>query len=214
MRVDLVSSAEFATFKAGLASNADSIWLDGAPHDIANILRAAGKRPDLRPLYVRLSGADASIEETLDALMAVAPAGFVMPVRRGVEVQRFGARLAVREAELGIEDGVTKILAVIAEPAAILDMPRIASASSRLAALAFDAAAFLAAVAGADTSAAPVALARGMSLLAAKAARLPSLLIGSDTDTATTISEGVRREGFDGAVVRHVATVGALRQKD
>jgi len=78
--------------------------------------RGAAGRPRL---FVRINGlATGFADADLDGVMAAGPDGIVLPKAvGGVDVQHLGAKLAVREAEFGLEDGGTAIIALSTETA-------------------------------------------------------------------------------------------------
>ena len=75
-----------------------------------------GKRP---ALYVRINAFDTELsDDDLNAVMAARPNGIVLPKsKHGQDVTRLDALLRVCEAENGIVDGATKIVAIITETA-------------------------------------------------------------------------------------------------
>jgi citrate lyase subunit beta / citryl-CoA lyase len=204
MRVHLLLPPDPRAFESADVLSADALWIDGDLNDVGGVLRAPRTGP---ALYVRPVGTIETIEAALDAVMPERPAGIVAPVNRGRDVQHLGAKLAVREAELDIPDQATKIIAIIAAPAAVFELPRIATASPRVIALAFDTAAFMDALGVEATNAAALTLARSMALLAAKAAGVSSILIGTHLSSAAAAFEIAQREGFDGAAIRETVSV-------
>jgi citrate lyase subunit beta / citryl-CoA lyase len=70
-------------------------------------------------IYVRVNGLRSGlIEGDLDAVMPFKPAGIVLPKAEGLkDIEHLGIKLAVREAEYGLDDGSTRILPMIAETA-------------------------------------------------------------------------------------------------
>lgn len=201
------------TPETALKHSADALWLDGDPAAAAEFVRAARRTAGAPKLYVRVSGLDSRAEAELDALMPAPPDGIVLPARNGADVQHLGVKLAVREAELGLADGTTRIIALIgATPGAIFQLASFAGASARLAALAFDGGA-LAAALGTDDDApgSPLILARNLTLLAAKAAGVPALLAESGGTDFATLSRAAKPTGFDGIITARPETVAAIR---
>ncbi len=130
-------------------------------------------------LYVRVNGLTTGlIEADLDAVMPAGPDGVVLPKTvGGADVSHLGAKLAVREAEYGLPDGATRILAIATENAAgVFALGTFAGASHRLMGIAWggeDLSADLGAEAnrrddGAYTE--PYRIARAFTLLGAAAA--------------------------------------------
>jgi citrate lyase subunit beta/citryl-CoA lyase len=173
-----------------LASDADALIVDledavaearkPAARAAAAAFVAEARRLAARPrLYVRvnpfasgLTGAD------LDAAIPAVPDGVVLPkCFGGADVQRLSANLAVREAENGLVDGSTRIIAIATESArALFGFDSYRGASRRLEGLAWGGE-DLSADLGAETNrlpdgayAAPYALARTLTLVGAVAA--------------------------------------------
>lgn len=140
---------------------------------LLRLARGAAARP---LLYVKLPPpGDSRFAAALEALRAAPPDGVLLAGAQGGDsVQQLGARLAVFEAEAGLEDGATRIVAEISTPAGVLALESFAQCSRRLAALAFDGAA-LATRLGVAADAAPVRHARAKIVLAGAAAGLPVL---------------------------------------
>jgi citrate lyase subunit beta/citryl-CoA lyase len=94
--------------------------------------RAEAQRPRL---YVRVNGLTTGLADAdLDGVMPAAPDGIVLPKTvGGADVAHLGAKLAVREAEYGLDDGATRILAIATENAAgVFALGTFAGASHRL----------------------------------------------------------------------------------
>ncbi len=204
MRVHLfVRSGPVALHNAA-ASGADVLWLEGPVE--ASALRAARQQAANLKLYVCLGGLD----DDLDVATAAAPDGIVLPASAGADVQHLGVKLAVREAELGLADGATQIIALIAAPGAIFQLGSFVGASPRLAALAFDAQAFAASLGIADFSAPPLDLARDLTLLAAKAAGVAAIFVDATANSAVTY-KAAKHDGFDAIAVRDPADIATVR---
>jgi citrate lyase subunit beta/citryl-CoA lyase len=173
-----------------LASDADALIVDledsvaEARKPAARAATAAfiaeARRLATRPrLYVRVNPfASGLTAADLDAAIPAAPDGVVLPkCLGGADVQRLGANLAVREAEHGLVDGSTRIIAIATESArALFGFASYRGASGRLEGLAWGGEG-LAANLGAETNrlpdgayAAPYALARTLTLVGAVAA--------------------------------------------
>ncbi|MEW6436472.1 MAG: aldolase/citrate lyase family protein [Pseudomonadota bacterium] len=203
MLVHLCVPSEVSRLENALARGADALWFEGNAAAAAGALRAAREHPASRPkLYVRLDGHGETIEDDLNELMPAAPDGIVLPVRNGADVEHLGVKLAVREAELGLEDGMTEIIGLVTAPAAIFQLATFATSSQRLAALGFDTQACAAALGVNDLDSSPLNLARNLTLLAAKAAGIPALLIIEETESLAAASLAAKRDGFDGIVMR------------
>lgn len=216
----LVPAGDEAKLATALESGADALCIDlrdprgadaaRARRNAGDLLRA-GQAMARRPrLFVRVGDLDAAaIDDDLDAIMPLAPDGVAPALcRNGEALQHLGAKLAVKEAECGLEDGSTGIFAIAGETAAsIFEMGSLAGSSRRLVALAWSASSLRADL-GAGVSrdragrlAAPYALARGLTLLAARAAGALAIdAPHSPTDDGglRLRCEEARRDGFDG----------------
>jgi citrate lyase subunit beta/citryl-CoA lyase len=180
-------------------------------------VRALAKRPQL---YVRVNALDSGLAEAdLDAIMAGAPDGVVLPkCREGADVQRLAAKLAVCEAEHGLADGATRILAIATESArALFGFASYRGSSARLAGLAWGAE-DLSADLGAETNrlpggayAAPYAFARTLTLVGAVAAEVAPIdaVFTNFRDSAGlgAEAEAARRDGFVAKMAIHPAQV-------
>jgi len=214
-----------------LASDADALIVDledsvaearkPAARAAAAAFVAEARRLATRPrLYVRvnpfasgLTGAD------LDAAIPAAPDGVVLPkCSGGADVQRLGANLAVREAENGLVDGSTRIIAIATESArALFGFASYRGASDRLEGLAWGGE-DLSADLGAETNrlpdgacAAPYALARTLTLVGAVAAEaLPIDAVATNfRDLGGLRAEALaaRRDGFVAKMAIHPTQV-------
>ena len=182
--------------------------------------RARAKRPQL---YVRVNGLDSGFAAAdLDAVMGNAPDGIVLPkCRNGADVQRLAAKLAVREAEHGLVDGATRILAIATESAqAMFGLASYRGASARLVGLAWGAE-DLSADLGAETNrlpggayAAPYALARTLTLIGAVAAEVAPIDAAftnfRDAEGLRAEAEAARREGFVAKLAIHPAQIAII----
>ncbi len=169
------------------------------------ILRERGRR-SLARIHALTSGL---ADSDLDAVMASAPYGIILPQAcGGRDVQHLGAKLAVREAENGLEDGSTRILASAADlPEAIFALGSLAGATRRLLGLLWDGAA-LAGALGVGEDAEVLAVARAQLVFAAAAAGAPAL---ADASAVRDFSKA-RRDGFGGALVTSRAAAEACER--
>lgn len=196
---------------AGAArSAADALILDVEETSSARMracLERARRLAPARPLLVRLGAPELPrFEGDLDAIMAGRPDALVLPeCRSGAAVQQLGAKLAVREAELGSEVGATAIVAQ-ANAAGLLALTSFAAASPRLVALAWETP-----PAGRDGGVDhPVdALAQSLVLLGARAAGVAAfdLDLASDASSVASASRHARWMGFAGRITREAARV-------
>lgn len=188
---------------------------------------AAVKAKAHRPLiFVRLNGLETElIDADLDAILPAGPDGVVLPeCQNGQAVQHLGAKLAVKEAELGFADGSTRIIAGVAATAAsIFNMGTFAHASSRLAGLVWsaeDLSPFLGAEGGGaphGSYTSPFVFARSLTLFAARAADALAIdglaLHPHDAASFRLECEAAQRDGFDGKMasdLQQVAVINAV----
>ncbi|MEO0545885.1 MAG: CoA ester lyase [Pseudomonadota bacterium] len=101
----------------------DSVALDNKPQARAvalDFLKTASTEP-LRPLlYVRINAFDTALsDDDLAAVMPGKPDGIILPKsEHGKEVTKLDSLLRVHEAENGLDDGSTRIIAIATETAA------------------------------------------------------------------------------------------------
>ena len=175
-----------------------------------------GQRGADRPrLYVRINPVATPLSEgDLDAVMTGAPDGIVLPkASGGSDVVILAARLSLREAVHGIDDGATRIIPIATESAAaIFGLGSYRNASPRLAGLtwgaedlAADTGAAATRIDGAWTE--PVQTARSLALFAAAAAEVAAI---DTVHTDFRDVEGLKREcaaavrdGFSGKLAIH-----------
>ena len=176
-------------------------------------------------LFVRVNGLTTGLtDQDLDGVMAAQPDGIVLPkTLGGIDVSHLGAKLAVREAEFGLEDGATRILAIATETArGVFALGTLAGASQRLSAIAWGGE-DLSADVGAETNRAadgsytdPYRMARSMTLFAAAAAEVDAV---DSVFTNFRNLEGLaeectqgRRDGFVAKMAIHPAQVPVINE--
>jgi citrate lyase subunit beta/citryl-CoA lyase len=214
-----------------LDSGADALILDledsvafpakpqarGAVAAFISATRARAARPRL---YVRVNPLDGGLTEAdLDAILPARPDGIMLPKSlNGADVQRLGAKLAVREAEHGLDSGATRILAIATESArALFGLASYAGASPRLEGLAWGAE-DLSADLGAETNklpdgsyCGPYRLARELTLLgavAAEVAPIDTVFVHLRDETGLSAEcLAARRDGFTAKMAIHPAQV-------
>jgi len=189
----------------------------------ADFLRDIAEEP-ARPLfYVRINALDSGLSEgDLDAVMAAGPDGIVLPkAAGGTDVSHLGAKIAVREAEFGLADGKTRILAIGTETArGVFALGTYAGASHRLTGLAWGGE-DLSADLGAETNrlpdgryAEPYRLARSLTLMGAAAAGVDAVdavfTNFRDLDGLAAECEAARRDGFVAKMAIHPAQVAVI----
>lgn len=198
------------TIDRAARSAAGALILDAAETPGARVracLERARHLVPARPLLVRLRALGSPrVEADLDAIMPGRPDALLLPqCRSGADVQQLGVKLAVREAELGLDVGATAIVAE-ASAAGLLALPSFTEASPRLVALTSEAAP-LEPGGGLDH---PVdALAQALVLLGARAAGVAAFDwdLASDASSVASASRRARWMGFAGRITREVARV-------
>ena len=215
----------------GLTSGADVLLVDledsVAPANkvtaraVARDAIAAAKASGAAPrLFVRVNALDTGLtDDDLDLVMQAGPDGILLPKAvSGMDLQHLAAKLAVREAENGLPDGGTVIIAIATETAASLfSMGSYRGATHRLAGLTWGAE-DLSADLGAETNRTPDGLltdpyrmARVLTLFAASAAGVAAI---DSVFTAFRDDKGLaaectaaRRDGFTAKMAIHPAQV-------
>ncbi|NIX76617.1 HpcH/HpaI aldolase/citrate lyase family protein [Microvirga terricola] len=186
----------------------------------AAFVREHRGKSDRPRLFVRVNGLTTGlVDEDLDGVMAAAPEGVVLPKTvGGVDVSHLGAKLAVREAEFGLEDGGTRILAIATENAAgVFALGTFAGASHRLMGITWggeDLSADLGAETNRDETGAytePYRLARSLTLLGAAAASVDTIdsvyTNFRDMEGLEAECRAARRDGFVAKMAIHPAQV-------
>jgi citrate lyase subunit beta/citryl-CoA lyase len=157
-------------------------------------------------LFAKIDGVMAqSTDADLAALLRAGLDGIVLSgCRSGEDVQHLGTKLAVHEAEIGLTDGTTKIIAVAAcDAAALFRMESYAGSSARLAGIAWDAERLSAALGietpgSDDPMPAPLVLGRTLTVVAARASGVPAIdtACGLTGHMLVLACENARRDGF------------------
>lgn len=218
-----------------LRSEADALILD-LEDSVAPLQKGAARRTVLsflreqrgvatRPrLYVRINPLSTPLSlGDLDIAMTGAPDGIVLPKASGApDVVLLAARLSLREALHGIDDGATRIIPIATESAAaIFALGTYRNASPRLAGLtwgaedlAADTGAAAMRVEGAWTE--PARMARNLALFAAAAAEVAAI---DTVHTDFRDAEGLKREcaaavrdGFSGKLAIHTDQVPIINE--
>lgn len=214
-----------------LASEADALILDledsvafaakpAARQATASFLNEARGRSARPRLFVRVNPLDGGLTDAdLETVMRAGPDGVVLPkCADGAAVQQLGAKLAVREAECGLPDGGTRILAIATETAcALFGFASYRGCSRRLDALAWGGE-DLSADLGAETNrlpdggyAAPYVLARTLTLIGANAAGVGAIdavyTNFRDAEGLRAEALAARRDGFSAKMAIHPAQV-------
>lgn len=222
----LIRTTPDSDFIAAMSSGADALVLDlGDENDVARGRRREAVRRFLeearkaavRPrLFVRVAPLDSgAIDADLEALVSAEPDGvFLSQACGGASIQHLSAKLAVQEAEFGLEDGAIRIVAMASEtPAAIFGLGTYAGASRRLAALAFDTDLLgrsLGARSASGELTAAFALARSLTLFGAAAAGVAAIDAPCPDVDEIRLRErcgAARREGFTGKLATSVSQI-------
>jgi citrate lyase subunit beta / citryl-CoA lyase len=220
----------------GLGSGADVLLIDledsvalsrktEARKLVDSFLRTAHTAPQRPKLFVRINAPTSGlINDDLDGIMGAAPDGVMLPKSQsGDDVALLSAKLAVREAESGLADGQTKIIAIATETAAsIFHMGTYAGVSQRLTGLTWGAE-DLSADLGAEANRLadgqytdPYRLARALCIFAAQAADAAAIdtvfTAFRDMDALRAECEAARRDGFVGKMAIHPAQVPVINE--
>ncbi len=220
----------------GLGSGADALIIDledsvapsakeNARQVTADFLRAA-KTTARRPrLFVRVNDlASGHTAMDLDTVMELGPDGIVQPKAcGGTDVAHLAAMIAVREAEYGLEDGVTRIMAIGTETArSVFALGTFRGASHRLSGIAWggeDLSADLGSESNRDANGHytdPYRLARSLTLMGASAAEVDAIdtvyTNFRDLDGLAAECRDARRDGFVAKMAIHPAQVPVINE--
>ena len=220
----------------GLASGADALIVDledsvapstkvGARSVAAAFLKEAGRATERPRLLVRVNAlATGLTDKDLDGVMEAGPDGIMLPkAAGGPDVAHLGAKLAVREAEFGLPDGGTLIVAIATETGrGVFALGTYAGASRRLSGLAWggeDLSADLGAEANRDEAGIytdPYRIARALTLIGAAAAEVDAIdtvYTGyRDLDGLAQECREARRDGFVAKMAIHPAQVPVINE--
>jgi citrate lyase subunit beta/citryl-CoA lyase len=220
MRSLLIAPADEQRLAEAFRSGADALVVDlaevsqatraGARAAAAAFLKEARTKQSGPLLIVRASALNSGeTDADLDAVMAGAPDAILLPRSLGAaSVQQLSAKLAVREAKLALEDGATRIIALVDSAQSLFDMGSYRGSSARLMGLAWSARALRAEI-GAETERdhlgdffGPYRRARDLTLLAATSARVAAIdaVFPDAGDLMGLRAESIvaRRDGFAG----------------
>ncbi len=206
----------------------DSVALSAKPEArqvTASFLREAAPLERRPRLFVRVNGLTTGLTDAdLDGVMGAAPDGIVLPKAvGGQDVSHLGAKLAVREAEFGLEDGRTRIMAIATENArGVFALGTFAGASHRLVALTWGGE-DLSADVGAEGNrnergdyTDPYRLARALTLFGATAAEVDAVdsvyTNFRDLEGLAAECRDARRDGFVAKMAIHPAQVPVINE--
>jgi citrate lyase subunit beta/citryl-CoA lyase len=192
----------------------------------ADFLAQTRPRPSRPRLIVRVNAlATGLIDADLDAVVPARPDAIMLPkAEGGASVVHADAKLAVREALCGLDEGSITIVAIATETAAALFLAgTYRGASSRLAALTWgaeDLSAELGAEANRDAQGHfldPYRLARTLCIAAAAAAEVPALdtvyVDFRNDEGLRRECEDARRDGFTGKMAIHPGQVATINDE-
>lgn len=209
----IVPGAAPEILDAALSSGADALVFTGDGPVPAGF---RGARPRL---LVRIGPIETVDEARLGAILAAAPDAILLDTAHGCDIAHLGARLAVHEAELGLPDGATEIVALVARPEAVLNARSFAGSSPRLSAIGWDAGRLAEAIfaqAGFRDGhwQGPLAQARANTRLAAAAAGVEAIETACREDQADALQAALsaaRRDGFASMLVAAPAQVAPVK---
>ena len=191
----------------------------------AGFLAEAGTAAARPRMIVRVSGLTTGLtDDDLDGVMAGGPEAILLPKTvGGADVAHLGAKLAVREAEFGLADGSTSIIALATENArGVFALGTLAGCSRRLAGVTWGGE-DLSADIGAEANRAadgryldPYRLARSLALLAAAAAEVDAIdsvfTNFRDLDGLAQECREAARDGFVAKMAIHPAQVPVINE--
>ena len=220
----------------GLSSGADALIVDledsvapsakeGARRVASAFLREAVHGADRPRLFVRINALGTGLADAdLDGVMEGGPDGVVLPkAEGGSDVAHLGAKLAVREAEFGLPDGGTRVIAIATETGrGVFALGTYAGSSRRLTGLSWGGE-DLSADIGAETNrtadgayADPYRFARASTLLGAAAAEVDAIdavfVNYWDDNGLAAECRDARRDGFVAKMAIHPAQVPIINE--
>jgi citrate lyase subunit beta/citryl-CoA lyase len=234
MRSLLIAPADEKRLAEALKSGADAIVVDlagaepgeraGARAAAERFLKKTRGRGGGPALLVRTNTLDSGeTDADLDAVMAGAPDAILLPGSLGApSVQQLSAKLAVREARVGLADGATRIIGVADRAQSLFNMGSYRGSSSRLLGVAWSAKSLRAEI-GAETDRhprgdrlAPYRLARDLTLFAATSARVAAIdgVFPNIRDLEGLRAEALdaRRDGFVGKLAVDAAQAAVINE--
>lgn len=133
----LLVRADEDAAETALASSPDGLILEigaraGGLDKAAELLARLRSRHVAPALFVRIASVDICADADFPSLMDAHPDGVMLAAEGARDVSRLGARLAALEAEHGLADGRTRIIASIETARGALLLPSLADAGPRL----------------------------------------------------------------------------------
>jgi citrate lyase subunit beta / citryl-CoA lyase len=230
MRSLLIAPADEKRLAEALVSGAEAIIIDLAGTGLAERARAAtarflnetrGRGRGLARM-IKINALDSGeTDADLDGAMAGAPDAILLPGSLGApSVQQLSAKLAVREAQLGLADGATRIIAVADRAQSLFNMGSYRGSTARLLGVTWSAESLRAEI-GAETERdrlgdhlAPYRLARELTLFAATSARVAAIdgVFPNIRDLEGLRAEALaaRRDGFAGKLAVDAAQAAVI----
>ena len=234
MRSLLIAPADEQRLAEALESGADAIIVDlgqaapattaGARAAAARFLEETHSQGGGPALIVRTHALDSGeTDADLDAVMPGAPGAILLPGSVGAaSFQQLSAKLAVREAHLGLADGATRVIAVADTAQSLFTMGSYRGSSARLIGVAWSSESLRADI-GAETDRDPLGdylgayrLARELTLLAATSARVAAIDAAfpdiRDLKGLRAEALAARRDGFTSKIALAPAQVAVINE--
>ncbi|GLS33846.1 citrate lyase subunit beta / citryl-CoA lyase [Mesorhizobium albiziae] len=190
----------------------------------ADFIRAR-RKDTAASIYIRVNDLSTGLtDDDLASVIAVAPDGIMLPKANGsADATHLSAKLRVHEAEHGLADGATKIIAIMTETAAgVLAAPTWRDTNPRLAGLTWGAEDLSAAIGARATRdergryTDVFRFARTMTILAASAsdvAAIDTVFVNfRDTNGLRAECMEAERDGFTGKMAIHPAQVEIINE--
>jgi citrate lyase subunit beta/citryl-CoA lyase len=219
----------------GFQSGADVVIVDledsvapahkAAARAVAADFIRARRKETAASIYIRVNDLLTGLtDDDLASVIAVAPDGIMLPKANGsANVTQLSAKLRVHEAEHGLADGATKIIAIMTEAAAgVLAAPTWREPNPRLAGLTWGAEDLSAAIGARATRdergryTDVFRFARTITILAASASEVAAIdtvfVNFRDTDGLRAECMEAERDGFTGKMAIHPAQVEIINE--
>jgi citrate lyase subunit beta/citryl-CoA lyase len=219
----------------GFQSGADVVIVDledsvapahkAAARAVAADFIRARRKETAASIYIRVNDLLTGLtDDDLASVIAVAPDGIMLPKANGsANVTQLSAKLRVHEAEHGLADGATKIIAIMTEAAAgVLAAPTWCEPNPRLAGLTWGAEDLSAAIGARATRdergryTDVFRFARTITILAASASEVAAIdtvfVNFRDTDGLRAECMEAERDGFTGKMAIHPAQVEIINE--
>ena len=219
----------------GFQSGADVVIVDledsvapankAAARAVAADFIRARRKETAASIYIRVNDLSTGLtDDDLASVIAVAPDGIMLPKANGsADATQLSAKLRVHEAEHGLADGATKIIAIMTETAAgVLAAPTWREPNPRLAGLTWGAEDLSAAIGARATRdergryTDVFRFARTITILAASASEVAAIdtvfVNFRDTDGLRAECMEAERDGFTGKMAIHPAQVEIINE--